>query len=296
MRNILSLIFALIICVLLVGCSSGNTQSGDTGNNSAQKNTPSVQTSLGLDPQINLSVGETRTVAFKVNSTTNITETQLNGVIENPSVADMKYQRIDSNYVYFEITAKSEGTTNIYLELNDTKVKSETITLSVINKAPDYIIGAIGESENNKKSNFTVIEGRTKEICFAVLGANLIPENVQIVVENGEILEATYRRVNGQYVYYLIKALEPGSTMVYLETVDGLVQSPPVTVTVIAKGEIPEDDEDLSGYVANKNSKIFHYAYCSFVDQINDANKLFFDCDRDYLLSEEFTPCETCKP
>ena len=296
MRNILSLIFALMICALLVGCSSGNTQSDDTGNNSTQKNTPSVQTSLGLDPQINLSVGETRTVAFKVNSTTNITETQLNGVIENPSVADMKYQRIDSKYVYFEITAKSEGTTNIYLELNDTKVKSENITLSVINKAPDYIIGAIGESENNKKSNFTVIEGRTKEICFAVLGASLIPENVQIVVENGEILEATYRRVNGQYVYYLIKALKPGSTMVYLETVDGLVQSPPVTVTVIAKGYIPEDDEDLSGYVANKNSKIFHYAYCSFVDQINDANKLFFDCDRDYLLSEEFTPCETCKP
>ena len=102
--------------------------------------------------------------------------------------------------------------------------------------------------------------------------------------------------MNGQYVYYLIKALEPGSTMVYLETVDGLVQSPPVTVTVIAKGEIPEGDEDLSGYVANKNSKIFHYAYCSFVDQINDANKLFFDCDRDYLLSEEFTPCNACKP
>ena len=296
MRNILSLIFVLIICVLLVGCSSGNTQSGDTDNNSTPKNTQLVQTSLGLDPEIKLSVGETRTVAFKVTSNSPITETLLNGVIENPSVADMKYQRIDSKYVYFEITAKSEGTTNIYLELNDTKVKSETITLSVINKAPDYIIGAIGESENNKKSNFTVIEGRTKEICFAVLGASLIPENVQIVVENGEILEATYRRVNGQYVYYLIKALKPGSTMVYLETVDGLVQSPPVTVTVIAKGYIPEDDEDLSGYVANKNSKIFHYAYCSFVDQINDANKLFFDCDRDYLLSEEFTPCETCKP
>ena len=125
---------------------------------------------------------------------------------------------------------------------------------------------------------------------------NLVPENVQIVVENGDIIEATYRRVNGQYAYYLVRAIEPGSTTVYLETVDGLVQSPPVTVTVIAKGEIPEGDEEMSGYVANKNSKIFHYAYCSFVDSINDANKLFFDCDRDYLLENEFTPCETCKP
>ena len=295
MRNILSLIFAAVLCSSLIGCGSADTDSNGAGT-PAPKNELLVQTSLGLDPEIKLSVGETRTVAFKVTSNSPITETILNGVVENPTVAEMKYQRIDSKYVYFEITAKSEGTTDIYLELNGTKAKSENICVSVINKAPDYIIGAIGESENEKRSNFTVIEGRTKEICFAVLGANLIPENVQIVVENGEILEATYRRVNGQYAYYLIRALKPGSTMVYLETVDGLVKSPPVTVTVIARGYIPEDDEDLSGYVANKNSKIFHYAYCSFVDQINDANKLFYDCDRDYLLSEEFTPCETCKP
>ena len=295
MRNILSLILVGILCLALIGCGSASSNS-DGADTPTPKNELLVQTSLGLDPEIKLSVGETRTVAFKVTSNSPITETILNGVVENPTVAEMKYQRIDSKYVYFEITAKSEGTTDIYLELNGTKAKSETICVSVINKAPDYIIGAIGESENDKRSNFTVIEGRTKEICFAVLGANLIPENVQIVVENGEILEATYRRVNGQYAYYLIKALKPGSTMVYLETVDGLVKSPPVTVTVIARGYIPEDDEDLSDYVANKNSKIFHYAYCSFVDQINDANKLFYDCDRDYLLSEEFTPCETCKP
>ena len=295
MRNILSLILISVMCIFLVGCSAGNTDSLD-GQGGSSKSEPSVSTSLGISPQIDLSVGETYTIAFKVNSTTALTETMLNGVVENPGVAEIKYQRLSGKYVYFEITAKAEGTTDVYLELNGTKAKSETVCVSVTNKAPDYIIGAIGESEDAKRANFTVIQGRTKEICFAVLGANLIPENVQIVVENGDIIEATYRRVNGQYVYYLIRAIEAGSTTVYLETVDGLVKSPPITVTVISKGEIPEGDEELSGYVANKNSKIFHYAYCSFVDQINDANKLFYDCDRDYLLKNEFTPCETCKP
>ena len=295
MRNILSLVLVSIICLFLVGCSTGSTDVNGASS-TPSKNDTSIQTSLGLDPRIDLSVGETRTVAFKVNSSKDITETLINGVVENPSVAEIKYQRIDSKYVYFEITAKSEGSTDIYVELNDTKTKSETVLVSVTNKAPDYIIGAIGESADAKKANFTVIQGRTKEICFAVLGANLIPESVQIVVENGEILEATYRRVEGQYAYYLIKALEPGATTVYLETVDGLIKSPPVTVSVIAKGTVPEGDEDLSGYIANVSSKIFHYAWCSFVDRINDANKLFFDCDRDYILGNEFTPCETCKP
>ena len=48
-------------------------------------------------------------------------------------------------------------------------------------------------------------------------------------------------------------------------------------------------------YLANKNSKTFHYSTCSYAKRIKEEN-LYKTSDRDELLLEDFKPCSNCNP
>lgn len=49
-------------------------------------------------------------------------------------------------------------------------------------------------------------------------------------------------------------------------------------------------------YVGNKNSMKFHLPDCRFVSLMNENNKVFFECSREQVVSEGFSPCEKCCP
>lgn len=51
-----------------------------------------------------------------------------------------------------------------------------------------------------------------------------------------------------------------------------------------------------SSYVANKNTKKFHYASCSSVSDMSEKNKLYHNGSRDELISQGYVPCKRCKP
>lgn len=48
-------------------------------------------------------------------------------------------------------------------------------------------------------------------------------------------------------------------------------------------------------YLANKNSKTFHYSTCSYAKRIKEEN-LYKTSDREELLLEDFKPCSNCNP
>ena len=48
-------------------------------------------------------------------------------------------------------------------------------------------------------------------------------------------------------------------------------------------------------YYVNKNSKKFHFTYCSYASKISDEN-LFVSDNREQLISEGYSPCSSCKP
>ena len=49
-------------------------------------------------------------------------------------------------------------------------------------------------------------------------------------------------------------------------------------------------------YVANKNTKKFHYPWCASVDQMSEKNKWFYSGSRYDLIDMGFNPCQRCNP
>ena len=51
-----------------------------------------------------------------------------------------------------------------------------------------------------------------------------------------------------------------------------------------------------TSYVANKNTKKFHYLHCSSVDDINPSNRWDFEGSRDELINQGYVPFKRCNP
>lgn len=54
-----------------------------------------------------------------------------------------------------------------------------------------------------------------------------------------------------------------------------------------------EDDAD---YILNKNTKKFHYPWCSSVSDMKEKNKKSFHGSRDDVISAGYKPCKRCNP
>jgi len=72
--------------------------------------------------------------------------------------------------------------------------------------------------------------------------------------------------------------------------------------TKIKTTPTPEPEEDYgldSGeedYIANKNTHVFHYPWCSSVDQMKEKNKWYFTGSRETLIKKGYRPCKRCDP
>lgn len=49
-------------------------------------------------------------------------------------------------------------------------------------------------------------------------------------------------------------------------------------------------------YVANTNTKKFHYPSCASVKKMKESNKMYFTGSRDELISQGYDPCKNCHP
>ena len=54
--------------------------------------------------------------------------------------------------------------------------------------------------------------------------------------------------------------------------------------------------EDSEDYIANKNTKKFHYPSCKSVSNMKEKNKWYFHGSRDELIGKGFQPCKNCHP
>lgn len=49
-------------------------------------------------------------------------------------------------------------------------------------------------------------------------------------------------------------------------------------------------------YILNKNTKKFHYPWCSSVKQMKEKNKIEFTGDRQTVIDKGYDPCQRCYP
>ena len=58
----------------------------------------------------------------------------------------------------------------------------------------------------------------------------------------------------------------------------------------------PEPVDEGSEYILNKNTKKFHYSWCSSVGQMKESNKIYFDGTSAQARKKGYKPCKRCNP
>ena len=66
--------------------------------------------------------------------------------------------------------------------------------------------------------------------------------------------------------------------------------------TVEAQTEQAGQPSQSASYIANKNTKKFHYPSCSSVSDMKEKNKLYYEGSRDDLINQGYVPCKRCNP
>ncbi len=70
--------------------------------------------------------------------------------------------------------------------------------------------------------------------------------------------------------------------------------------TKIKPSPTPEPEDDYSSgeaeYILNKNTKKFHYSWCSSVDQMKESNKIYFNGTSAQARKKGYVPCKRCNP
>lgn len=51
-----------------------------------------------------------------------------------------------------------------------------------------------------------------------------------------------------------------------------------------------------TAYIGNKNSRKFHYTWCSSAKKINKSNRFYYTGTREEMISKGYTPCKNCNP
>jgi outer membrane biosynthesis protein TonB len=68
------------------------------------------------------------------------------------------------------------------------------------------------------------------------------------------------------------------------------------TPTPTSSPGAPKEMEQTVRYVANMNTKKFHYPHCSSVKDIKPSNRWDFYGEREELIQKGYVPCKKCNP
>ncbi len=87
----------------------------------------------------------------------------------------------------------------------------------------------------SSKSYIKLENEENNTICFQITAnSDYSAENFEIVINNNEIVSATFNRISSNKIYFDILALAPGKTTIFLQTTDASIKSESVNVEVIA--------------------------------------------------------------
>ena len=64
----------------------------------------------------------------------------------------------------------------------------------------------------------------------------------------------------------------------------------------VNKSNDANEKQSSVGYIANKNTKKFHYPSCDSVKDMKEKNKLYYEGTRDGLIDQGYIPCKRCNP
>ena len=200
------------------------------------------------------------------------------GMIKPTGWHTVKYQGIDGNYLYnrchligFQLTGENANERNL---ITGTRYMNVQGMLPFENMVADYV----KETNNHVLYRVTPI----------FEGPNLLA--------SGVLMEAKSVEDDGKGIMFNVYCynVQPGVEINYAT---GASTGPEFTgSTITQKEETPVESKNEINYVANKNTKKFHYSDCSSVKQMSDKNKLYITATSEEMRNKGYSPCGNCKP
>ena len=189
----------------------------------------------------------------------------------------IKYEFIDGKYLYnrchligYQLSGENANILNL---ITGTRYMNTEGMLPFENKVKDYI-----EKTNN-------------HVLYRVTP---IFENDNLLA-SGVVMEALSVEDNGEGICFNVFCynVQPGVIINY-KNGESKAQDGSLPYGSSQHEEIP--DKNNFGFIANKNTKKFHFPNCKSVSQIKDSNKEYLSCSRDKAIDNGYEPCKNCKP
>lgn len=196
----------------------------------------------------------------------------------------IKYENVDGKYLYnrchligFQLSGENANERNL---ITGTRYMNMSGMLPFENMVADYV----QETHNHVMYRVTpIFEGNN------LLALGVLMEGYS-VEDNGDGICFNVFCYNAQ----------PGIKINYAngdsESEDGSAPYGSSAANTTQNQNSESSSSVKSTYIANKNSKKFHYPYCSSVGQMKESNKRELNCTRDEAISQGYKPCGNCNP
>ena len=199
------------------------------------------------------------------------------GMIKPSGWHTVRYEGIDQDYLYnrchligYQLAGENDNDKNL---ITGTRYMNTEGMLPFENKVAEYV-----------RNTGNHVLYRSTPIFE---GENLLA--------NGVILEASSVEDRGKGISFNVFCynVQPGIEIDY-KTGDSSQTAERSNPSMIERS-IPEISEDVT-YIANTNTKKFHYPSCDSVKDMKDKNKEELYCTREEAIAKGYSPCGRCKP
>ena len=240
------------------------------------------------------------------------------GMVKPTGWHTVKYQGIDGNYLYnrchligFQLTGENANERNL---ITGTRYMNVQGMLPFENMIADYVketknhvlyrVTPIFEGNNLLASGVLMeaksVEDNGKGILFNVYCYNVQP-GIKINYATGESTGPEYTgstTTSNTTTTTTPTTTTPAVTPVVVPTTpkEETKKEETVTPASVQKEETPVVSKNVFDYIANKNTKKFHYSDCSSVKQMSDKNKVYITATSDEMKGKGYSPCNNCNP
>ena len=238
------------------------------------------------------------------------------GMIKPTGWHTVKYQGIDGNYLYnrchligFQLTGENANERNL---ITGTRYMNVQGMLPFENMIADYVketnnhvlyrVTPIFEGANLLASGVLMeaksVEDDGKGVMFNVYCYNVQP-GVEINYATGASTGPEFTGSTTTTTTEKTQQTTPVVTPVVVPTIPKKEQKQENSDTPTVpeqKEETPVVSQNQISYVANKNTKKFHYSDCSSVKQMSDKNKVYITATSEEMREKGYSPCGNCNP
>lgn len=205
------------------------------------------------------------------------------GMIKPSGWHTVRYDNIDGKYLYnrchligYQLSGENANEQNL---ITGTRYLNVMGMLPFENMTADYV----------KETNNHVLY----RVTPVFKGNNLLA--------SGVLMEGWSVEDNGSGICYNVFCynIQPGIEIDYAtgesHAIETVTEEPTVSGTDIPVKSNSSVDGTLK-YIGNKNTKKFHYPYCSSVNDMEESNKVPLYCSRDEAIAKGYSPCKICNP